>query len=306
MTLGRGFQLSTRTALLMLSVILGGCLSSSSSDDADLVSAEVATTATPSSAPTTATPTSTPTSGESNAAAVTTPRPPWLGSRTIPTDSAGRGLPVDTPPELLDRRLATIDTLPPPSGIGFQATNELLADRPDVLARSTWSDGCPVGPDQLSYLTLTFWGFDQMPHTGEMIVAATEAEAITQVFSRLFDAQFPMEEMRIVTPADLEALPTGDGNNTTGYVCRSVTGGSSFSEHAKGLAIDINPFHNPYLRGDVVLPEQATAYLDRTGAQVGMVLEGGVVHQAFEEIGWQWGGAWRNLKDYQHFSASGL
>ncbi len=238
---------------------------------------------------------------------ITTLRPPWLGSRTVPTDTAGRGLAVDTPPELLDRRFATIDTLPPPGGKTFEATIEPLAQRPDVLERSTWTEGCPVGPDELSYLTLTFWGFDQIPHRGEMIVASTEAEGVVRVFNRLFDARFPIEEMRVVTPADLDAPATGDGNNTTGYVCRAVTGGSSFSEHAKGLAIDINPFHNPYQRGEVVLPEQATAYLDRGHPGLaGMIVEDDVVLQAFTEIGWEWGGAWRNLKDYQHFSATGL
>ena len=28
--------------------------------------------------------------------------------------------------------------------------------------------------------------------------------------------------------------------------------------------------------------------------------------RAFHAIGWTWGGDWRSLKDYQHFSANGL
>lgn len=240
----------------------------------------------------------------------TTPRPDWLGVRTVPTSPDGRGQAVETPPELRDRRFATVDTLPEPVDEVFRSTNELLADRPDVLARSTWVEGCPVGPDDLAYLTVMFWGFDDQPHTGELIVAATEADKIVTVFEAIFEARFPIEEMRVVTLADLDAPPTGDGNNTTGFVCRPVTGGSAFSEHAKGLAIDINPFHNPYEKGEVVLPEQATYYLNRTlsgspGSYTGVVVEGDAVHQAFIGIGWEWGGAWRSLKDYQHFSATG-
>ncbi len=308
MTKSQPFRLDYVLPLVVAVVILAACTSDAPDDSAELVSAEVSTTVvTLDSTPALdAAPDESSETVPEVVVDVTTPRPPWLGSRTIPTDSAGRGLPIDTPPELLDRRLATVDTLPPPTMDKFQATSELLSERPDVLARSTWAEGCPVAPDALSYLTLAFWGFDEVPHTGEMIVAASEADGVIQVFNRLFDARFPIEEMRVVTPADIDALPTGDGNNTTGYVCRSVTGGSSFSEHAKGLAIDINPFHNPYQRDDVVLPEQATAYLDRSGGQTGVVTEGDVVHQAFVEIGWEWGGAWQSLKDYQHFSATGL
>ena len=28
--------------------------------------------------------------------------------------------------------------------------------------------------------------------------------------------------------------------------------------------------------------------------------------RAFRSIGWTWGGVWRSLKDYMHFSANGL
>ena len=90
---------------------------------------------------------------------------------------------------------------------------------------------------------------------------------------------------------------------TTAFVCREVVGGSGqFSQHAFGLAVDINPFQNPYIKDDVVLPELATSYTDRTDEKPGMHVEGGPAVAAFDEIGWGWGGRWRTLKDYQHFS----
>ena len=67
---------------------------------------------------------------------------------------------------------------------------------------------------------------------------------------------------------------------------------SGWSEHAYGRAIDINPFHNPYERGDVVLPELASAYLDRGNVRPGMIVAGDAVTQAFAAIGWGWGGEW--------------
>jgi hypothetical protein len=84
-----------------------------------------------------------------------------------------------------------------------------------------------------------------------------------------------------------------------------VRGGTRFSAHAYGLAIDVNPFQNPYQRGDLVLPELASAYLDRTQLRPGMIVEGDVVVEAFAAIGWTWGGRWEQPSDAMHFSATG-
>ncbi|MGH1506491.1 MAG: M15 family metallopeptidase [Acidimicrobiales bacterium] len=230
-------------------------------------------------------------------------RPDWLGQRVLTTDETGFAPAQDTPPELVDRQLPTIDTLPAPIDGRFHATVEALAGEP--LERSTWEEGCPVEPADLRYLTMSFWGFDGAVHTGEMIVHADAARGIVDVFEALFEARFPIEEMRVVTPADLDAPPTGDGNNTSAFVCRAVTGGTSFSQHAYGLAVDVNPFLNPYLRGDLVLPELSTAYLDRERGLPGMIEPGSVAVEAFAAMGWSWGGDWESLKDWQHFSHNG-
>lgn len=231
------------------------------------------------------------------------PRPDWLGTRALPTTPDGFGVPQATPDELVDRQLATIDTLPVPTSAGFEATIEPLSG--DPLTRSTWTEACPVGIDDLRYVTLTFWGFDDRPHRGELILHQQVVDDVLGVFEALFEARYPIEEMRIVTQADLDAPPTGDTNNTTSFVCRPVTGGSRFSEHAYGLAVDLNPFHNPYVKDGLVLPELATTYVDRTRPRRGMIAEGDPAVVAFDAIGWGWGGRWTSLEDYQHFSLNG-
>lgn len=217
------------------------------------------------------------------------------------TDGYGRVLP--TPPELRDRRLPTVDLLPPPDGDRFASTVSDVP--PDVAERSTWSPACPVDLGDLRYVTVPFRGFDGQAHTGELVVHASVAEDVVSVFRRLFAAGFPVEEMRVVAGEELDAPPTGDGNNTTAFVCRASRGSSSWSEHASGLAIDVNPFHNPYQRGDLVLPELASAYTDRGWRRPGMIEPGGVVVEAFASIGWTWGGDWRSATDPMHFSRSG-
>jgi hypothetical protein len=242
-----------------------------------------------------------------------TTRPPatWLpggwrvGARPLPLRPDGFGEVLATPAALRDRRLPTVDRLPPPPGGRFRSTIRPIG--PAVRARmgTTWKPGCPVGLADLRDVTVSFRGFDGRPHTGELVVNRRVAAAVVSVFARLYRARFPIEEMRLVTTADLEAHPTGDGNNTAAFVCRAARKQTRWSAHAYGLAVDVDPFQNPYRRGDLVLPELASAYLDRADRRPGMIYPGDVVTTAFAAIGWTWGGTFRTPKDLMHFSATG-
>lgn len=223
---------------------------------------------------------------------------------TLETTPEGDVLVQPTPIALQNRQLPSSPRLDPPLSDAFEFTIEPLEGEPSQ--QSTWNELCPVPTSNLRYVTVSFWGFDGIHHNGELIVAANEAENIVGVFRRLHAIRFPIEEMRIVTPLDVVARRTGDGNNTASYVCRQITGGTSFSEHAFGLAIDINPFQNPYQFDEVVIPSLASAYLDRDNLRPGMIVRGDPagdeVIAAFADIGWRWGGDWFTLKDYQHFT----
>ena len=230
-------------------------------------------------------------------------RPAWLGTQPLPLRADGHGEVLPTPPELVDRQLETIDLLPPPAGGEYVWTTGPVPD--DVLGRSSWVPRCPVGIEELAYLTMSHMGFDGRFHTGEMIVNAAVAEDMVEVFRRLHERRFPIEQMRVIRLDEVDDAPTGDGNITTSFTCRPAVGSDNWSYHAYGLAVDINPFHNPYLKGDLVLPELATAYVDRSDLRAGMVEAGDVVTDAFADIGWRWGGNWTTLKDWMHFSRSG-
>lgn len=233
-----------------------------------------------------------------------TVRPEWLGTRLLELRSDGLGVAQPTPPELVNRRFSSPDLLPPPGGDGFEWNAGPIPE--DVARRSSWREECPVGLGDLTYLTMTFWGFDGLPHTGEMIVSSRFADPVVKVFRRIWEAGFPIEEMRVQSRAEMDAHPTGDGNVSGSFECRPAVGRSGgWSMHAYGLAIDINPFHNPYTRGEVVAPELASAYLDRDKARPGMIFGGGVAVAAFDEMGWGWGGRWKTAKDWMHFSSNG-
>jgi D-alanyl-D-alanine carboxypeptidase-like protein len=234
------------------------------------------------------------------------PRPvlAWVvGAMPLPRRPDGFGVVRSTPPALMNRRLSTVDRLPPPTSVSFQSTISPVS--PQVLARSSWKPSCPVKPDQLRYLTMSFRGFDAHAHTGEMLVNADVAQTVVGVFKRLFAAGFPLEEMRITPEAELKLPPTGDGNNTEAFLCRQTRGQTQWSAQAYGLAIDLNPFNNPYVKGDLVVPELASAYLNRDWVRPGMALDGGPVVVAFEAAGWKWGGRWTEPVGFMRFSANG-
>ncbi|BCJ75300.1 hypothetical protein CS0771_48440 [Catellatospora sp. IY07-71] len=232
-----------------------------------------------------------------------TAAPAWLGTRVLPVGPQGRAAAQQTPPELRHRSIITVDDLPPPADGRFHATVQAVPA--DVLARSSWTKDCPIAAADLRYLTVVFRGFDGRAHTGELLANARVADDLVTVFERLFAADFPIERMRISSAAELNAPSTGDGNTTEVFACRSVRGRKAWSQHAYGLAVDLNPFQNPYQKGEVVLPELATSYLDRADARPGMAQPREQAVQAFAAIGWGWGGDYRSLKDYMHFSASG-
>lgn len=228
-------------------------------------------------------------------------RPDWLGTRPLAVTDRGYGVVEATPPELVDRRFVTVDLLDPPAFERFAVTVTPVSD--EVVARSTWSPECPVARDDLRYVTLPFWGFDGRLHTGELLVHADAVAAIAAGFEVLFDDGFPIEEMRITTREELDAAPTGDGNNTSAFVCRPSRGATSWSQHAYGRAVDVNPFHNPYVKGDVVLPELAGSYTDRDRVRPGMLDAAAV--RGFTAAGWGWGGTWTSSFDPMHLSATG-
>jgi hypothetical protein len=294
------------TAALAAACLAAGLLAACSDDD-PTAGREPTASQTPSSPSTsspptaTAPPSSTPSPGPPPLGTVP---PPWLGTRVLPEDAEGFGEIRPTPPALRDRRFTLPDQLPALPGRGF-ASRVASPPPADVVARSTWRAGCPVGVDELAWIRLTFWGFDDQRHTGELLVNASVADDLVSVFRRLYAARFPIEEMTISTRADQDAPPTGDGNATEVFNCRPTTGGTSYSQHAYGLAIDVDSFQNPYVKGDLVLPELASSYLDRDHVRPGMIEPGDEVVRAFAAIGWEWGGDWQSLKDYQHFSQNG-
>jgi hypothetical protein len=88
--------------------------------------------------------------------------------------------------------------------------------------------------------------------------------------------------------ADRLGLPHPPAD-TGAYNCRQITGGTNYSLHAYGIAVDLNWSTNPYGRTLV------------TDMPIGMIeaIEG--IRTAGGVQVWRWGGRYSNNKDAMHF-----
>jgi len=68
----------------------------------------------------------------------------------------------------------------------------------DMMARYVLHGGPPVGCDRLKLIRFEHLGFDGRLHTGEIMVMDAVANHVSQIFSRLFAKNFPIEKARLM------------------------------------------------------------------------------------------------------------
>lgn len=170
---------------------------------------------------------------------------------------------------------------------------------------SSWHRGCPVPIRNLRLLTLDYWGFGGHVRRGRLIVHEDQALRIKRVFRKLFDRGFRIRRMVLIDTYDGSDRRSMNANNTSGFNCRYVSGTTTWSQHAYGRAIDINPIRNPYVSGSYVSPTAGAPYADRTRRSMGMIHAGDRAVRAFADADWKWGGYWSPYQDYMHFSRNG-
>ena len=126
------------------------------------------------------------------------------------------------------------------------------------------------------------------------------------MFRRLYAARFPIRRMEPVDRYGGDDYRSIEADNTSAFNCRAATGSSHWSNHAYGLAIDVNPIENPYISSGRSSHPASAPYLDRSRRRPGMAYAGGVLVEAFRSVGWGWGGSWPgSVQDTQHFSWNG-
>lgn len=142
---------------------------------------------------------------------------------------------------------------------------------------------------------------------GEMVCNKAIAGDILSILKALFEAGYPIEKMRLVECYGGDDEASMRDNNTSCFNQRKTIGGK-ISKHSYGMAIDINPRYNPYLRQGTwrttIQPQGSEEYLDRGKDFPYKITRGDLCYRLFRQHGFRWGGDWMRGKDYQHFDRS--
>jgi hypothetical protein len=159
-----------------------------------------------------------------------------------------------------------------------------------------------VAPAELRIVRLTFWTFDGDLAEGDLVLNRDVVDRAHRVFATMYRTRFPMRSVRPVTAYGSSDDRSMAADNTSAFNCRRAVaaGPPTWSNHAYGRAIDVNPVENPYLFQGHVLPPNGRAFTDRKRAAPGKIRRGDTVHRAFRAAGFAWGGDFSS-PDYQHF-----
>jgi hypothetical protein len=177
-------------------------------------------------------------------------------------------------------------------------------ERAAAMTGVSWRPGCPVALHDLRVVTASYRDFAGRPRTGRVIAHRDVAAGVLGVLRRLYTAGFPIRRLVPIDAYGGSDFRSIEADNTSAFNCRPVDGTNTWSEHAYGRAIDVNPIENPFVSGGRTSHPASVPYLDRTRCRRGMACPGNALVSAFAAIGWGWGGDWSSVKDYQHFSAS--
>lgn len=177
-----------------------------------------------------------------------------------------------------------------------------------VFARiqgKSFKDDCTTPRDDLRYLRVLHYNKVGEVLEGELVCHKSIADDLLSIFHELYKARYPIERMVLIDEYDADDEASMRANNSSAFNFRFISGTRRLSRHAQGMAIDINPLYNPYIRQrngrTLVSPSGAEAYTDRTKDFPYKIVKGDLCYRLFKKYGFTWGGDWKNSKDYQHF-----
>ena len=165
----------------------------------------------------------------------------------------------------------------------------------------SYPDNAEVKLSDLRYLRLSYIDFNGKEQVGEMVCNKSIADDLVSIFRVLYEARYPIRSIRLIDDFNGDDEASMAADNTSCFNYRKKTGMRELSKHARGLAVDINPFENPYVRPSRVRPEGASAYADRSKDFPHKIDKTDLCYRLFRAHGFSWGGTWRSVQDYQHF-----
>ena len=192
-------------------------------------------------------------------------------------------------------------------GFFYEDIPEIIKDKMKGVSYPLDIDEDIICYDDLKYLNVLYVDFDGETQVGEIVCNAAIAEDLTEIFHELYKADYRIERIRLIDEYNADDNLSMEDNNTSSFCYRVVENTTRLSNHAYGMAIDINPFYNPYVvynsEGTRITPVGSEIYADRSDAVMNpyRIDKNDLAYKLFKEHGFTWGGDWNSCKDYQHF-----
>ena len=170
----------------------------------------------------------------------------------------------------------------------------------------SYKKNCPLPLDELRYLHVLHKNLSGETLEGELICNVKIARPLTEIFQKLFAANYPIEKIRLIDFYDADDELSMRDNNSSCFNFRYVSFTNRISLHGYGLAVDINPLYNPYIKTvdgkKIIAPDNSAAFEDRAKNFPYKITEDDLCCKLFAAHGFLWGGnCWDDEKDYQHF-----
>lgn len=169
----------------------------------------------------------------------------------------------------------------------------------------SYKDNCTTPIKDLRYLHVLHKDFNGEDQVGELVVNEKIAGVVLRIFKELYANDYEIEKIRLVDEYDADDEKSMADNNSSAFNFRFISYTTKISKHGLGLAIDINPLYNPYVKvvdgKTSIEPANAVEYVDRSRDFEHKIDENDLAYKLFTEHGFDWGGNWTDSKDYQHF-----
>lgn len=229
-------------------------------------------------------------------------------SDTIETEETVREISQTIePPELTDNwNAGEIISPREVREVGIENCFEILNINDEIFRRingHSYKENAGINLEDLRYLKLIHHDLSGNIKKGELICNKKIATDLYEIFLNLYNADYPISSIRLIDEFDADDIKSMQANNTSCFNYRTTVGGSKISKHGKGLAIDLNPLFNPYIKlnSGKVLPPEGEFYTNREEDFPYKIDRNDLAYKEFTKRGFKWGGDWRTVKDYQHF-----
>ncbi len=179
-----------------------------------------------------------------------------------------------------------------------------------MIETGVWKEACPISLGRLREVQVSYYTFKGTIHHGSLVVLDVVAPYVQKIFKALFKKKFPFDHIKPIDFYQGNDDASMEANNSSAFNYRPIAGTSTLSLHSYGIAIDINPIQNPFVKNAQKHPEKSCsilevwpsggpAFLNRARLKAGMVEP---IVDIFYKHGFRsWGGHWETPIDLHHF-----